>query len=152
LWSRLDLKSNLLDDNVLSSGTVDDVLKAATARQKLASRIEEFNHESSRYIPDHQPDEIGDTRMGEMSDSEGGNPPSESDDEWNELADIQKDQRDVASSTTVFSETMSLNLPSEMGIQRCNDLGIVSERYVDRPFSLLPLWICTVSRLLQPYR
>jgi hypothetical protein len=118
---RLDLTASSLDDGSLSSGTTDQQLKAATARQKLSSRIEQFNKDSSRYIPMAQYDEARAPAMDTLDESDEDGPPWE--DESDESTYMSREQINLTL-TAMVPETMSLNLPSELGLEQCKDLGI----------------------------
>jgi hypothetical protein len=85
-------------------------LKLATAQQKLASRVDEFNREFSRYIPINQ---HGDNAFDDCNDLESSGTEHSS----------EEDHLDLTYGESLI-ETMFLNLPSELGIKRCKSLGI----------------------------
>jgi hypothetical protein len=89
------------------------------ARQKLISRIEELNRESSRYIPI---DQAGDPDGDDDDSSIGELPSSEDESDDDDLAET--DHMGNLTYETSHAETMFLNLPSELGISRCKLLGI----------------------------
>jgi len=97
------------DGKLISSESVDRKLKAATSHQRLASRIKDFNQQSSRYIYTDEADEANeanDLNTQETSDFE--------------------DDADLSVSTAVTPESMLLNLPSTLGRDKCEALGIKS--------------------------
>jgi len=113
------------DGKLLSSGSVDQKLKAITSRQRLASRVEDFNQQSSRYISSDRADEADDLVMQAMSDFEDDANSSEVDN-WEHQSNICAADVDLSSSTAITLESMSLNLPSTLGREKCEALGIKS--------------------------
>jgi len=104
---------------------VDQKLKAITSRQWLASRVEDFNQQSSRHISSDRADEADDLVTQATSDFEDDANSSEVDD-WEHQSNIRAADVDLSSSTAVTPESMSLNLPSTLGREKCEALGIKS--------------------------
>ena len=116
------------DGKLISSESVDRKLKAVTSRQRLASRVEDFNRQSSRYIytdEADEADEADDLNTQETSDFEDDADKS-ADDDWEHQSNIYVPDADLSASTAVTPESMSLNLPSTLGRDKCEALGIKS--------------------------
>ena len=113
------------DGKLLSSGSVDQKLKAVASRQRLASRMEDFNRQSSRYISTLQADQADDLVTKQTSDSEY-DAPTLADDDSKHQSNICAADADLSSVAAVTPETMSLNLPSTLGREKCEALGIKS--------------------------
>ena len=119
------MAESISDRKLLSSGSVDQKLKAVTSRQRLASRIEDFNRQSSRYISTDQADEADDLVKEKTCDFEY-DVDSSVDDELEHQSNIRPTDADLSSSTAVTPESMSFNLPSTLGRDKCDALGIKS--------------------------
>ena len=109
----------------MSSGTASHQLKLAAAQQKLALRVEQFNQESHRYLPTdwHHLDGIVDHHAGEWQDAiDSGESSCEGQSDTGGV--ISTSSKHFQNPSIPYVKPMTLNLPSELGIEKCQKLGI----------------------------